>query len=331
MVGGTYGSQTITTSRASPGCTIIGDADNTVTTGSISPRGNWLEIRNVTIDGSLGWADVGTGGVPNHLTFRSVNTSGAKNFWDGGDSIQWIGGDVGPYAEPASNGVLDMQGIPPSGTNNLTNVLIQGVRFHDFTRTAGCDAAACHTEVVRVDDGTSGITFRGNRFESNDPNSSTVLIGSKTATNKSHDVTFESNFFGASGDGPNAINFGGAPNGLCAGMDVLHNTFLSGTSIMPVANCSDTSTLRIIGNLAARPGSCGSASIYSRNAFVGGPCGASDVNIASEGVQADGYHLAGTSAAIDAAGASPCAAATDIDGQARPQRTACDAGADEVP
>lgn len=331
MKAGTYGSQTITTSRTSPGCTVI--AENGTTTGSITPQGNWLEIRNVTINGSLGWADVGTGGVPNHLTFRNVNTSGAKNFWDGGDSIQWIGGDVGPYAEDQSNGVLDIQGLPPSGTNNLTNVLIKNVNFHDITRTARCagDSVNCHVEVIRIDDGTSNVTLDGVTLDNNDPNSSAILFGSKTNSNKTHDNTLQNSYFGNNGNGPNGVNFGGAPNNLCTGLHVYNNTYSSSSSIMPVANCSDTSSLQIQGNLANKPTSCGTSSVYARNAFVGGTCAASDVSIASSGVLSDGYHLGASSAAIDASGAGPCAVSTDIDGDARPQRSACDAGADELP
>ena len=69
---GSYGAQTITTSKTSAGVTII--AENGTTIGSFSPRGNYIEYQNFTA-ANMDLEDVDA----QHVTLRNVNAPPATS------------------------------------------------------------------------------------------------------------------------------------------------------------------------------------------------------------------------------------------------------------
>jgi hypothetical protein len=315
---GTYGSQTITTSRVAPGCTVIGETTAPgVKIGGLATRGSWFEAQNIS---GSGW-DI-AGAVPDHVTCRNCNMGYTE--WRAGSNISWIGGRLGDVSL-VTDGALVVEGCDGA----VTNGTIDGVTFDNIKRNG---AAGQHTEVVRIDDNVTGFTIKNSRFtNTNRTNSSTILIGRKgvcggTAAN----VTLENNFFDNNADNQLVLNFGGAPSyALCTGLKLNYNTFINGESLFPPANCSNPSAATVTGNLGPKPGDC-NASKYDNNVWTGGTCGASDLSVASLGLTGDGFHLSSGSAAR-ANGSPTVCPATDNDGDLRPGigSGTCDAGADQ--
>jgi hypothetical protein len=324
MKAGTYGSQSISAQKTSPGCTVIGDTDSPgVATGGITfTTAAWVGIQNVHSTSGIGF-DNQPVGFPHDLTFTNLDTDGI-NFWSGGNNITWNGGDIGPTSIP-TDGAIVIDGCP----NPLTNVTLDGIFFHDNVRDG---TVGQHTEVVRIDDNTDNVKVRDSTFDgSNKTNSSMVLIGSKSCTQRATNVTFENNFFSPSIDNAVSLNFGGGGTlPLCTGLKFKYITITTGASVWLPANCTNSSSATLTGNLGPKPGDCGAAT-YVDNAWTGGTCGASDASIGSTGLTGDGYHLSPTSAARGSGSPTDCPA-TDHDGDVRPlpAATICDAGADEV-
>jgi hypothetical protein len=121
---------------------------------------------------------------------------------------------------------------------------------------------------------------------------------------------------------------------------IRNNSFQNGAGIekdlnAPGAGCQ-FQNVRVTGNLAAY-GGCQAGFTYAHNVWTGGStCSATDRNVASfpyvnnaHGA-AQNYHLSGPLGLFDnfVPFAVGCPA-TDIDGQARPQGPACEAGSDE--
>jgi hypothetical protein len=199
---------------------VDGGDGGTTTVASISPSGAWFEIDDVTVTGSVSFEDIG-GGLPNHITFRNVN-AGQPAFWDGGDTISWIGGTIGPYAlQPASfNGCLNLQGIP----NNLTNVTLRDLQIVGCTRSAARIAAGDHTEAIRVNDGVSGLTLSRLFFNSNDVNSACVFLGSAGGRAAENNITIENSYFGSGCNKWVDANLGSASSTTCTNWIFDYNT-----------------------------------------------------------------------------------------------------------
>jgi hypothetical protein len=324
---GNYPSQSVSGAKASPGVTAdMGITGTSASFADLNVGGStsWFTIENGRT--GYGW-NYTTTPVPDHITFRNI-VSTSVVFIKGGSNLSILGGSIGPVAVD-TDGALVLEGIPVP----ITNVLVQGVDFHNITRSSTCMANACHAEVIRIDDGSSAITLDGNTFESNnDPNSSTVFLGSKTGTNQLHDVTMRNNFFGDPGTAFYSINEN--LTGGCKNFVVEYNTFASGAAALIAnasGNCGSISNVVVRGNLGPHVAGCQSGITYSHNLWSDGACGTSDRTASSLGFAADGFHITSTSPARGAGDPASCPA-TDHDGQTRaqPSSTTCDAGADEV-
>ena len=240
---GSYGDQTITAVKTSPGCTVIGDPAG-VTLNSITPNGAWFEIQKVNVTTSVSFQDVGSG-LPNHITLRNVN-AGQPSFWDGGDSISWIGGTIGPYALLPStyNGCFNMQGIP----NNLTNVTLDGVTLSGCTRSAARISAGDHTEVIRLNDGINGLTIKNSTFNNEDVNSACIFAGSAGGRAPEQNITLENNYFGSGCNKWVDANLASASSASCINWLFDYNTSTA-TSPGSLNGCTASgSTMR--GNLS---------------------------------------------------------------------------------
>ena len=93
------------------------------------------------------------------VTFRNTH---ASSFYIASEGSQYpsdisvIGGDVGPAVDTWST--IGSNGL--NATSGPKNVLIDGVRFHDYTVSAG---SGSHTECLQVW-GADGLTIRNSRF-----------------------------------------------------------------------------------------------------------------------------------------------------------------------
>lgn len=349
MVAGSYGSQSVTSQKTSPGCTVIGEQSagtNAVTlTGALALQGAWVTVRNMDTRG-LGASDAGTG-LPHDVTYENINTSLSQLFWDGGVNITWRGGSFSNYFS-GFEGEMVMQGIPascPSGggagcNNPLQNVVIDGISFHDLGRDAACIAAGninCHNEIIRLEDGVDGITIKNSTFGPNlNPNSGIIFVGDKNFSAPPQNLTFEGNFFGSPGGATNGFNTSASTNMPCTGFRFFYNTFAQSGPVLD--NCGlpggSAGDVEFRGNIGTKPSGCSvraTSVVWDKNVWTTAACGGTDVGNATLAFTGDGFHIGGTSAARGAGSTTYCPA-TDIDGEARPQpaATTCDAGADEV-
>jgi hypothetical protein len=98
---------------------------------------------------------VGRGGA-HHITLKDVD---AGKIWIAANDVQVIGGDYGPTGGVVSKLSETTNTSAPQGTNQPTNVTIDGARFHDFRRTD-----EDHMECMFVA-GAENATIRNSSFE----------------------------------------------------------------------------------------------------------------------------------------------------------------------
>jgi len=312
LASGSYGSQTIPVdaSKTSSADVLFRPAAGaSVSLGSLSVRGKHVEIRDMVL---TGWT-VEAGGAD--VTFRNLDVNGGI-FINGGDSISVIGGSVGPGVD------FHPQFAPWPVGSPITNILIDGVEFHDWTRSS----SSVHTECLQIAGG-NGVTIRNSVFRNCAvfALSITEYNGSGAPTN----YVIENNVFGTSIGGYYSLQFNSNASAL-RNILIRNN---SSTQTFLIDNGQPTiSNVRAVANVAPISAwGCSARVTYGYNVWQGGKCGATDKNVTSLGFRNPGaldLHLAAGSPAIDAGdpGNHP---ATDIDGESRPSGGAPDAGADE--
>ena len=312
VAGGTYGDQNVLAdaSKTSSADVIFRPAAGaSVSLGSLEVFGSHVTFRQLTVNG-----DWQTYHGTDDVTFRDVTVHGVI-LTQSSSNITVIGGSVGGTVDTKSQ-----FGNWPMGTNNR-NILVDGVTFHDVTRSS----SGVHVECLLVG-GTDGFVLRNSRFSNCDVFD--VSIGQMNNSDPPTNITVENNFFGAS-------------NGYFS-FDI--NTTTASLSNVLIRNNSSPqqmylgnalpilSNVRVVANVAPIiPSNCEGRIIYSRNVWQGGTCGATDLNAAAgfRNAAANDLHLVAGAAAIDRGDPSSYPA-TDIDGQARPQGARPDAGADEA-
>jgi chitodextrinase len=239
--------------------------------------------------------------------------------------FSFLGGSVGPtydndvYHTPGNSQL----GIPyGGGPYGSTNIVLDGVRFHDNRKAAGA-----HTECLMVGGGTN-FTIRNSKFENCNIYDiyftwwNFVTPAYPVASN----ILLENNWFENPTEVAQAVRFGDYM-GSFNNITVRNNSSTGDLSI----GDSPKSNVQFVGNVADKASyACTSGVVYSHNVWTGAKCGATDKTAPSGFVNAAtfDYHLATGSAAINA-GDPANYSATDIDGQARPLGGIPDAGADE--
>ena len=297
-----------------------------VTLEELKVHADNLEVRSMA---AVSWDvyEESTGFTARNLDVGWFGVWGSRN-------TSVLGGDVGPSLR---DGEFHTVWISfGAKTNDETrNLLIDGVRFHDFSRAKEGD----HTQCIFITGG-NGITIRDSKFVRCDVFS--IFAGTpwwKDGLPPMRNVTIENNVFDASTWGGSydccsyAIRFAGD-------WPILQNfRFAYNSAKMPMSfGDKDTprSNFQIVGNVMPNDG-CGAGETYRFNVIIGGPkCSATDRTVptlAAAGFVAPGarepnLHLTAGSPAIDA-GDPKSHPLRDISGTKRPRGRAPDAGAYE--
>lgn len=334
MKAGSYGSQTITATKTTPGCTVIAESTTTLT-GTLTTNGAWYEIQNVS---GTGW-NITARGV-NNIICRDCHFSGNsgvtwQNSGGGADGvmysdISWIGGSLTNFStsgDACAFCIYTMADVAGGNGYTVDTLLIEGVTFDDVVNTGG---VGNHFEVIRVDGNIDGFHLRRSTF-TNNVTSTALIFFTTFRGDKPQNITIENNFFGDLGDAFNTIdmNFGGL---TCSNWTFRYNTFLD--SPLAGGNCSYSSVLWV-GNLMPR-GSCqGNTFRYNVGyGSSGSACSGTGNSVTTTAGAAlggaGGFYLQSGSTAIDAAAdaGSDCIS-NDHDGNSRYTGARCDAGAHE--
>jgi hypothetical protein len=274
----------------------------------LNVKARHLELRNVTIH-QFWTTDVSVSDV----TMRNIVAYGF--IINSSRDVRVIGGSYGPAVDDKPQVAAWPDNIEPR------NILIDGVSFHDFTRSDG----AIHTECLQFGSG-DGLVLRNSRFRHCDIMN--VHFGHWGSTPDPRNIVVENNFFSTSTDAAGnetyySLMLRGAWNN-----SLIRNNSATQPIVVNVYG-GGAKNIRMIGNVAPAT-ACDSRVTYSHNVWVGRKCGPTDRNVSDAGfvdaAKLD-LHLKPTSPAIGA-GDPKSFPARDIDGQRRPMG-AVDAGADE--
>ena len=312
VAAGSYGTQTINADAAKTSAADVvfaPAAGAAVTLGALNVFAKHFEVRDMTLSEwnlSPGTDDV---------TLRNLNVRGGI-FITGATNVSIVGGSVGPGVD------YHPQFAPWPAGSPISNIVIDGVDFHDWTRTS----AAVHTECLQIAGG-DWMTIRNSTFRN-----CAVMDLSITEYNGSgppQNYTIENNVFAPSVSGGfYSLQFNSNASAL-RNILIRNN---SSTQEFLIDNAQPTITnVRVVANVAPMSSYlCSSRVTYTRNVWQGATCNASDKNAPSgfRNAAALDYRLSAGSAAINA-GDPTNFPATDMDGQARPLGGAPDAGAYE--
>jgi hypothetical protein len=270
--------------------------------------GSHLTFQNMTVNG-----DWQTFHETDDVTFRNVTVNGGI-FTQSSSNISVIGGSVG--------GIQDYKpqfgAWPPETTNQ--NILVDGVTFHDVTRTSDDQ----HVECLLVA-GIDGLVIRNSRFYNCDVFD--VSIGSMNGSPPPQNITIENNVFGGA-NGYYSLDFNDNATSLTNVM--IRNN--SATQSMYLGNAiPELTNVSVIANVAPyKPWACDARITYAYNVWDGARCARTDLNARSgfRNPSALDLHLVNGAKAINH-GDPKSYPNRDIDGRKRPQGKRVDAGAYE--
>jgi hypothetical protein len=247
-------------------------------------------------------------------------------------NVSLIGGEYGPASSCGGGAGGTNNSIRKLTSTNPDQILIDGVTIHDVQ---SYDLNACHIEGLAIFAGTN-VTVRNSKFYGNSiydiflqPNSGPIL-----------GVTLENNWFAA------PVGTNGRRNGsalgfsrVTTGVTIRNNSFNDVMSLDDDGNSPLFQSFLVTGNIGELLSSgCASLRgiVFSYNLLRGTACGGSNASFSGAYPYVrdadDGtldFHLT-RGAAVDRIPAAAAGVGRDIDGDARPQGAAVDAGADEI-
>jgi hypothetical protein len=315
---GTYGAQTVSvhSAAANSGTVVFTPAPNAAVTltGQLDIYGSKLEFRNFTVGGL--YVHPGSDSV----TFRQI-TDTAGLFITSASNVSMFGGSVGPGTDYSSEiKAASGSSTPPS------NIIIQGVTFHDWRRTG----PGVHLQCLAIFAGAN-ITIRDSRFTRCDVMD--LYVSKFGIAGAPHDITIENDVFDTVGAGGfYAVSIGGFPAEPVRNVLIRNNSSLQ----TMLVSSSGTENVRFVANIGPRaPYHCYAGVEFDYNVWDGAACSPTDTNAPSGFVDAAhlDLQLQPGSAALGH-GAPGDAPPRDIDGNLRPLRVPADAGAyqrDPVP
>jgi chitodextrinase len=356
LAGGTYPDQTINvdTSKVGASADVVFQPAATATVtinGDLNVYGSHIDFRGSASPYNIKLHNlevIGTAGsnTANHDTFENLDGAG---FEIGPTSFITIkGGDWGPNYVCGGGGTVENKIGPDGAIMNQwpTNIVLDGLYIHDQNSE---DLNNCHMGGLFLVSG-GPITLQNSVFSQN----VVYQIQIQDFTNASccgmdfgppHDLTIQNNWFGPpvtgladpGGDQANdnqpELQFD-TRNSTCWKNILIRNNSVTNGIDMSFDNPSCYQNVRVVGNVGGiQP--CFSGVVFGYNAWVGGTCASTDVQLGSlpyvsRTIGAEDYHLTGGPAQdLVTPTTSDYALMTDIDGQARPIGPARDAGADE--
>jgi hypothetical protein len=279
-------------------------------------RGATVAVSDLDVDGtsvefrSLAIREWEAHETADRVTFRNVN---GRGFWiTGASNVRVIGGSAGPGVD------THPQIQNADGTNRVpTNILIDGVLFHDWTRSG----PSAHTECLQIGGG-NGITIRRSRFR----NCAVMDLHVSHWGNAplTRNILVENNFFDEPTDGGSyAIQANDFQNVV-----IRNNSALAGFVIFDLEG---SGPVTLSANVApAHPWDCNDSVTYRHNVWTNAKCDPTDRRGASafrDPGRLD-LRLKAGAAAIDR-GDPKSYPTTDIDRERRPRGRGPDAGASE--
>ena len=334
VAGGSYSAQNISGSAKSSTVTFQPVAGATVTLGGLSVQTSFVEVDNMTSTGGCDSepADGGNPSAATHNTFRGMS---CQTWFIIGQDILVKGGNVGPYDACTGNGPEDGVDIWQASGIGSTRITFDGVTIHDISdhgnECAGTSRSGSHVDCMQILAGHF-ITVRNSQFY-NCPTSDIIARPYQDTLN---DITIENNFMQEVVTPGAALNLGNSTDKISGTNVVRYNVIQSASVIF-----GQGGTVDIYGNILATgscqagttfehnvfspswSASCGTAAKKGNPSFVGPTPGPAYLN----GIVPNFRLAAGDTVAKDAG--DPRFPATDIDGNARPQGPAADAGAFE--
>jgi hypothetical protein len=288
--------------------------------GSVAVQGSHIEVANIA---ATNWSVTGTASSPaTDVVMRNMTVSTFGIF--GATNVQVLGGSVGPAVDTSSN-VANCYQCPYSSSN----IVISGVSFHDYTRTAG----TVHMECLHVWPATQlrlvGNTFRNCAVMD-------VLLSNYGNGADLNGITLENNVFDQPGSLAGGLSAGyypvlfGPKAGSISNVLIDFNSFLGSMDFNPGVY----SNIRIDSNVGPMSqyfcNVAGAGFTYTYNVWSNAACGPTDQQAPTGFVnpQALDLSLLPGAAAIDH-GNPNSFPATDVRGRARPVGAGPDAGAYE--
>jgi chitodextrinase len=320
VAGGTYGGQTINPdpSKASASSNVVfapaAGAQVTVT-GEVKVNG----ARAITVqDMTVAYWSAQPGS--DSLVFQNINST--EFFINQASNVLVKGGDYGPNTNEDAGKIISGTSTPAS------NITIDGATFHDIAST---NLTQFHVECLIIWS-ADGVTVKNSRFY----NCGVFDIFAKLCCGSTvlRNITLVNNWFGATQNGGYfSFDIDGSNQPSLSGIHVRFNSFAQAFNFENFGSIVNSDS---VGNVGPRP-ACVNGLSFAYDIWLSGTCTSTDKAAASGYVNgasnaAQDYHLTPGAAAINAvplsvSGGCP---ATDIDGQARPMGSACDAGADEA-
>jgi hypothetical protein len=314
LAAGSYGDQTVTadaTKTSAADVLVRPAAGAAVSAGTVTIAGAaHLELRD------FGLAEWHVEQGSDDVTLR--NLTAGDFFLDSASNVNVIGGSYGPATD------LDDAQIRPScaGCTPPSNVLVDGVSFHDATLSPGSTA---HVECLQVAE-VIGLTIRNSRFVNCEQHN--VFI-SPWWGGPLKNVLLENNFGGRVRTGYYGFRVAnGDPGEVCDNVVMRYNSATTAFLMQCASAINGTAFIANVGPYSQW--TCDTSIVYGHNVWDGAACSSSDVNAPSGFVDPanSNLHLQPGAAAVDH-GDPHIDPPTDIDGQARPMGNAPDAGADE--